>query len=88
MKKIMTYPIVISHENEAPNIPSYLVYIPDLDGYTEGYSLSDAINMAIDYVSLAATEDKLPESNFVLPTAKKNQFVTQIKIDLSKNRKK
>lgn len=52
-----TYPIIIGPiESDGKR----LVRIPDLDGYTEGTSLSDCLYMAEDYISLALIdrEDK------------------------------
>ena len=56
----VTYPVFIKHSGE-----DFLVYIPDLDGYTEGKSLADAIEMARNYIGLAGIEqeEKLPKAS-------------------------
>ena len=36
----------------APSGSDYLVYVPDMDIYTEGKSLTDAIEMARDAIGL------------------------------------
>ncbi len=45
---IATYPVIFTQTNDGKN--TYLVYIPDLDGATEGYGIADAIHMARDYI--------------------------------------
>ena len=44
------YPIIIA-ENNDDKIP-YLVYVPDFDAMTQGVSLSNAMEMAEDLISL------------------------------------
>lgn len=45
------YLAAIKKENDG-----YFVYIPDLDGCTEGNSFTDAVKMARDYISLYCME--------------------------------
>ena len=44
----IAYPVVFTQTNDEKD--TYLVYIPDMDGSTEGYGLADAIRMARDYI--------------------------------------
>ena len=50
------YPVLISKDNDY-----YLVYIPDLNGMTQGTSLYDAIYMARDYLGTCSLTQELPE---------------------------
>ncbi len=50
------YPVLISKDDDY-----YLVYIPDLDGRTQGKSFYDAIYMARDYLGTVSLVQKLPE---------------------------
>ncbi|MBR1477435.1 MAG: type II toxin-antitoxin system HicB family antitoxin [Lachnospiraceae bacterium] len=45
---VVAYPVLFTRTNDEKD--TYLVYIPDIDGATEGYGLSDAIKMARDYI--------------------------------------
>lgn len=42
------YPVVFTQTKDEKD--TYLISIPDLNGMTEGYGLSDAIKMAKDYI--------------------------------------
>ena len=44
----LAYPVIFTQTNDEKD--TYLVYIPDMDGTTEGYGLADAIRMARDYI--------------------------------------
>lgn len=44
----VVYPILVKQDENC-----YLVYIPDFDGYTEGNSFIDALEMAKDYIGLS-----------------------------------
>ena len=48
---IHSYPVILTKTGEERD--TYLVYIPDLDGATEGYGLYDAVRMAQDYIKCA-----------------------------------
>ena len=48
---MVVYPVVFTQTKDEKD--TYLVYIPDLDGATEGYGLTDAITMAKDYIGNA-----------------------------------
>ena len=45
---IVVYPVLFTKTDDEKD--TYLVEIPDLDGVTEGYGLSDAMRMARDYI--------------------------------------
>lgn len=53
MKKV--YPVFIKKEKN-----DYLVYLPDVDDYTSGKTLYDAIFMARDLLGTLSLEKKLP----------------------------
>ncbi len=42
------YPVIFTATHDRKD--TYLVYIPDINGMTEGYGLEDAVNMARDYI--------------------------------------
>ncbi|MBO4883547.1 MAG: type II toxin-antitoxin system HicB family antitoxin [Lachnospiraceae bacterium] len=48
---ILAYPVIFTKIGDKKD--TYLVYIPDLDGATEGYGIADAIRMARDYIGSA-----------------------------------
>lgn len=81
MKRV--YPTFII-ENEQ----DYLVYVPDMDIYTEGKSMADAIEMARDAIGLKGIDleddhKKLPEASSYAEAIKKAQEDTD-DIDFSK----
>ena len=56
------YPVIFTATHDEKN--TYLIYIPDLKGMTEGYGLEDAVNMARDYIGCTLydkAEDQIPE---------------------------
>ena len=44
----IAYPVIFTQTKDEKG--TYLVYIPDMDGATEGYGIADAIHMARDYI--------------------------------------
>lgn len=44
----IVYPTIFTKTGDEKD--TYLVYIPDINGMTEGYGLENAINMARDYI--------------------------------------
>ena len=63
MEKVTTYPVFIKQSGK-----DFLVYIPDLNGYTEGKSIADAIAMARDYIGLMGIDkqadgESLPDAS-------------------------
>lgn len=93
MKRV--YPVLIAQSGE-----DYLVYVPDMDIYTEGKSLEDAIEMARDAIGLKGIDFEddgkaLPEpSNYAEAIAKAREdtedfdytqgIVTMVDVDFSK----
>lgn len=45
---MIIYPVILTATHDEKD--TYLVYIPDIDGMTEGYGLEDAYRMARDYM--------------------------------------
>ena len=86
MKKnnMVVFPIIIQKNKDTP---PYFVTIPDLDGYTEGYSISNAIDMAIDYIGTKSLEEQLPKSNYVLPEIKKDETTILVKVNIAEYKK-
>lgn len=87
LDKIVTYPIIISKTAESYDYP-YLVDIPDFDGMTEGVSITDAIEMAQDYIGTYSLENELPKSNTNLPKTSKNQITTLVTVNISEYQRK
>ena len=58
------YPVIFTETNEKNGV---LVYIPDINGMTEGENIGDAIAMAKDYIGNALFDKRESE----IPTAKK-----------------
>ncbi len=59
---IAVYPIILTATNDEKD--TYLVEIPDLKGFTEGFGLSNAIAMARDYIGSACFDkDAIPEAS-------------------------
>ncbi|MCI1903089.1 MAG: type II toxin-antitoxin system HicB family antitoxin [Enterococcaceae bacterium] len=87
-ENILVYPIVISHEKD-PSGFDYFVSIPDLDGFTQGKDLADAIEMARDYIGnmlieLERSGKKLPEPNSVKFEIDPHDIKTLVDINLKK----
>ena len=45
---VVIYPVIFTATHDAKD--TYIAYIPDIDGITEGYGLEDAYKMARDYI--------------------------------------
>ena len=84
-----TYPVILT-----PDEPGYVVFIPDFNINTEGYTLTEAIEMARDAISLMGVEyeDKHKE----LPTPSKvndikketeNDILTLVDVDFDAYRR-
>ena len=56
---VLTYPVIFTRTGDKKD--TYLVYIPDLDGATEGHGIADAIRMARDYIGCALYSKKEKE---------------------------
>ena len=63
MKQV--YPVFIAeHEND------YLVYVPDMDIYTEGKTMADAIEMARDAIGLKGIDFEDDGKEFPIPSTR------------------
>ncbi|MDO1604719.1 type II toxin-antitoxin system HicB family antitoxin [Lactobacillus sp. YT155] len=83
------YPVIITKDDE--EIP-YLVEIPALNGMTQGTSLTNAFDMARDYIGIVVVDlqdrdQPIPDSMFELPEIDENQIATLIDVDIDKYRK-
>ena len=86
--QIATFPIIISKNDTDDDFP-YLVKIPDLDGVTEGESITNAIEMAKDYIGTYSLENELPKSNTVLPKFNvTNSTATLVTVNVSEYKRK
>jgi predicted RNase H-like HicB family nuclease len=84
-----SYPIVLTPDNDG-----YTVYIPDFDINTQGFNLTEAIEMARDAIGLMGIDYE--DDNKVLPTPSKinevkhnkNDIVSLVDVDFVDYRKK
>ena len=60
----LIYPVIFTETNDKKS--TVLVYIPDLQGTTEGYGMIDAFNMAKDYIgSILFDKSDYPKSSAI-----------------------
>ena len=85
--KIYIYPIYITvdQNEEYP----YFVEIPDVDGYTQGKDLAEAITMARDYIGFAVVDklehnEPLPLPNNIKYDKNEDQIKTLVDINFKK----
>ena len=94
---VVIYPVVFTATHDEKN--TYLVYIPDIKGMTEGYGLEDAYRMARDYIGGAfydKPDDALPEATDISKIdVTKSEFADQgesfsslVDLDLTAYRRK
>ncbi|XOQ37355.1 MAG: type II toxin-antitoxin system HicB family antitoxin [Lactococcus sp.] len=81
MSHSIAFPTVISFDDQEKSDYKYLVYIPDLYGYTQGVSLADAIVMARDYIGTFSLDHALPEPGQISFKAEASDVVTLVDID-------
>jgi predicted RNase H-like HicB family nuclease len=81
MSHSIAFPTVISFDDQEKSDYKYLVYIPDLEGYTQGVSLADAIVMARDYIGTFSLDHALPEPGQISFKAEASDVVTLVDID-------
>ncbi len=78
---------------------TYLVYIPDINGMTEGHGLEDAVNMARDYIGCTfydKSDDSIPTASDIADidiskgefAGKGDSFVSLVDTDLDAYRQK
>lgn len=82
------YPIILT-----PDEPGYIVYIPDFDIFTQGYSLEEALFMAKDAIGLAGItlEDDgkpIPKPKTLKPECKENELTALVDVDFTLYRQK
>lgn len=61
---MLVYPVVFTETKDEKD--TVLVFIPDLNGMTEGYGLANAITMAKDYIGNSLYSK--PDSDFPVPS--------------------
>ena len=76
---VVIYPAVFTATHDKKD--TYLVYIPDINGMTEGYGLEDAVSMARDYIGCTfynRSDDLIPTaSNIVDIDISKSEFARE-----------
>ncbi len=80
------YPVIITHDMEEPH--PFTVEIPDIDGMTEADSVSDALDMALDYIGEYSLDNDLPKSNLELPKRSGDEIVTLVQVYPDEYRRK
>ena len=84
---IIAYPVIFTKTGDKKD--TYLVYIPDFDGATEGYGIADAIRMARDYIGSSLylkTEKEYPKASSVYDTGE--SIISIVDVDVEEYRKK
>ena len=85
--KIIIWPVIIKHTKDS-DYP-YFARIPDIDGMTEGKDITDAKNIAMDYIGTYLLVHDLPKSNTTLPKQiDKNDITTLVTVNISEYRRK
>ena len=96
---IVIYPVVFTRTKDKKD--TYIVEIPDIQGFTEGYGLADAMEMARDYIGgycLEKADKDIPlpseaqdvdiEKCDLSAEEKANPFVSMVDLDLEEYRRK
>ncbi len=92
----IAYPVIFTQTKDKKD--TYLVYIPDMDGATEGYGLVDAIHMARDYIGsilFNKSEDEYPAPSSLVSidaasgefSSSGESFVSVVDIDMGAYKK-
>jgi predicted RNase H-like HicB family nuclease len=89
MKSI--YSVIITPPKDGEKY--YSVYVPDLDLYTEGKDIADAINMAKDCIGVwgICEEDakrEIPIGTTLKPDVKDDEIATLVEVDFASYREK
>lgn len=84
------YPIIIT-EDKKDKVP-FFVEIPVLNGYTQGHTFAEAIEMARDYIGLNIidridSKEDIPESIYTLPKVMEGT-TTLVDIDIDAYKRK
>lgn len=78
------YPVYISYDPDGTEC-DYLVYIPDLDGYTQGHDIVECIEMARDYIGNYLIEvDSIPDPYSADYQANEDEIKTLVDVDLKR----
>ncbi len=93
------YPVIFTWMGDEKD--TYIVQIPDIQGFTEGYGLADAMDMARDYIGnycFDLEDDAIPNASRLsdidfdacdlTEEEKKNSFVSMIDLDMDVYRRK
>jgi predicted RNase H-like HicB family nuclease len=85
MKDKVVYPIIIDIK---PDNGYFLVEIPVVQGFTQGTSIEDAIEMAREYIGEAAVDlaqdgGDLPDSVYALPVVSEGQVATLVDVNVA-----
>ena len=85
------YPIIITPPENGEKF--YLVYVPDFDAYTQGYTLEEALYMAKDLIALSGVDleddgKPIPKPSILKPVCKENELTALVDVDFSLYRKK
>jgi Uncharacterised protein family (UPF0150). len=81
MIKSLAYQVVISFDEDEESKYKYLTYIPDIEGYTQGESLADAIVMARDYLGTYSLDNELPTPSKLKVDSEPGDIVTLVDIN-------
>ena len=92
----IVYPVIFTATQDDKD--TYLVYIPDINGMTEGHGLKDAIHMAKDYLGCTfydKSDDELPQPSDICSidastsefASEGKSFVSLVDLDLTAYRR-
>ena len=92
----LVYPVIFSATHDKKD--TYLIEIPDINGFSEGYGLSDAIAMARDYIGghcYKMSESETPKASRISDIRladsafeEEDAFISLVDVDLDAYRKK
>ncbi len=93
------YPVIFTETKDEKE--TVLVYIPDINGMTEGYGIYDAFSMAKDYIGNylctkadssfpvpTPIEEVVPESSVFASAGKSSVFLVDVDVDSFRRRNK
>ena len=63
---VVSYPVIFTATHDSKD--TYLAYISDFDGMTEGYGLEDAVHMARDYMGCSLydkADNEIPKASTI-----------------------
>lgn len=75
------YPVYITYDPDKTEC-DYLVYIPDMDGYTQGHDLAECIEIARDYIgNYIISVNEIPKPDSVNYKANSNTIKTYVDVN-------